>query len=963
MSSNAVSNQPTTNFFSRALKQVQEKLGIKDVVESSNKPEKLTAEGKEAYKAAIEKALSEIDPEKAIQEKEATDGILRSKVFTLDNTSLDDVQKMSKVLNLVSDLIQRSGGVDKTFLAQSSADPLKDRILELALIVSDTKNEDNDASRVSLKSSASTVVEQAFPKLLSNGKTGLTQDETQAIKMMLFSNNDAAAFAGALKLLQSVKNYEEVAPDSVKEKKLSDDTMGLSVNSGSVYKKILNAVGSNATGNHVVSMLKGVVDRTLHGRLTQDELNVLKTDPSLKNTYDTVHRALINTIQQRTRENIINPLKENLKDLSNNKLIQQYFSDSSVGENKILELVKKTVKGIINMAQSSGNEFSKRAFGEDSFYDSNLKLTTLTSKLDSQILNLNTLENRVTMVRDRMDQGYSTRLDIPLDVIAKKSPSGASTARALIRSLAKEAEMYADHDPEALNKWATKFAAAVHNPGQITGLQDGNQDATITSAVIDAMADKETKVLDSLLIRKVNNTDSMKVIQVTLGAHVISTNAEGASKLVAAYRKLNAEQEAGKEGYTLAQNFAKAFVADNSDSANKTLKEQLSDIQNGIASDDAVKKFTSALARNDGDLVTYHFGLDTTKRNTETTILKSLEKLAPETRDDLVSIRTSIEESTTKAADLIKSEAKAVPHLALTTSQAIIDGLTKENGEKFQVSNSLATHLFKSAQVSIQQDANSAYNKLQDQKFQRLIDIEASNKELSNLSAFTSNIKMPTINNNNYQSLVKDINTLLNASSTDKQVTAFKESFKNANSDLLEEANYKGDKVEDQARFNLLMKGLLNSALELQDNNPQGSSAILTGANLAQYFQDTKIIANEFQRTEMDRIADGLSGIIESVSSNNAELTALNKIRNGSVKSFNALSNLGNDTWQQKILKTMVDGFLGMAKTAAVKLSSTNPEQTSLKDMIMKAGESSNKMEQLFQSSLISAMNTHGASV
>jgi hypothetical protein len=91
MSSNAVSNQPTNEFFARAKELLQEKFNIgKDVESSSTKSKKLTNEGKETYQASIEESIGEVNIG-SIQEKDADSGLLRSKVFTLDNTEMEKI--------------------------------------------------------------------------------------------------------------------------------------------------------------------------------------------------------------------------------------------------------------------------------------------------------------------------------------------------------------------------------------------------------------------------------------------------------------------------------------------------------------------------------------------------------------------------------------------------------------------------------------------------------------------------------------------------------------------------------------------------------------------------------------------------------------------------------------------------------------------------------------------------------
>lgn len=948
MSSNAVSNQPTTGFFARAKEQLQEKFNIGSEVESSStKSKKLTSEGKETYKTNIEESLNEVNID-SIQEKDADSGLLRSKVFTLDNTASDEIAKMSKALTLALELINKSGGAEKTFMAQNSTDALKDKVLELALKISDTKNDDDDPARASLKSLAATVVEKSFPKLLDNGKTGLTQDETQSIKMMLFSNNDAAAFAGAVKLLQSVKSYEEVAPDAVKEKTLSDGTTSLKVNPDSVYKKILKAVGSGSVGTHITEILKATVDKALHGRLTKDEQDILKTDPSLKNAYDTVHRDLISKIEQRSRDNIIKPLKDDLTSLSKDVLVNKYFGDSELSDNKILTLVKKTVRGIIDMVRPSGNEFSKRAFGAGSFYDSSLKLNTLADKVDTDIRHLTNLENRVGMTQDRLATGSSTKLDIPLDVIARKDNEGADTVAKLIKFIAGDVEKHAEYDPEALKKWQKSFRAVVTDPNEITNIQSLAANAAVQTQIAALANNKETSIGGLLITKLKDNTNDTSSVQVKLGSDTVTTNAEGASKVIESYNQHLEAQRKSEEGFQIAGNLAKAYLAvDPNASQDKTLKEQLVAIKDNLSGADNVQKFTSAL-KQDSDLITYNFGLESSRKTDEESILKSLAKLAPETREDLVSVKSTIEEATSKATKLIKDESKAVPHLAISTGQAIRDGLLSSDGETFKVSSALGQHLFDSVQQSVGKEAGAAYNKLLDQKFARVNDIEKADAELAG-NTNTNSLITKDVADNNYHGAIVELNSELQ-NVTDKDAKAFIESFKNSNQDLLNASNYKGEPTEDKARFNLLMSKLVDSALELKDDN-KGYTTILKNAKVSAFIDTSKLDPiTDADRSSMNKKAAVLSEVLDSMP-DAKEIETLSKISRGTVRSFQSLENVKSSEWQRKIVDKMVTGFLEMARTGAVKLDS-------IKEIISKSDNSSNAMENLLKTTLVSRLQS-----
>jgi hypothetical protein len=948
MSSNAVSNQPTNEFFARAKELLQEKFNIgKEVESSSTKSKKLTNEGKETYKASIEESIGEVNIG-SIQEKDADSGLLRSKVFTLDNTASDEIAKMSKALTLTLELINKSGGAEKTFMAQNSADALKDRVLELALKISDTKNEDDDPARASLKSLAATVVEKSFPKLLDNGKTGLTQDETQSIKMMLFSNNDAAAFAGAVKLLQSVKSYEEVAPDAVKEKTLSDGTTGLKVNPDSVYKKILKAVGSGSVGTHITEILKATVDKALHGRLTKDEQDILKTDPSLKNAYDTVHRDLISKIEQRSRDNIIQPLKEDLKSVSQDVLVNKYFGDSELSENKILSLVKKTVQGIINMVRPSGNEFSKRAFGAGSFYDSSLKLNTLADKVDTDIRHLTNLENRVGMTQDRLATDSSTKLDIPLDVIARKDNEGADTVAKLIKFIAGDVEKHAEYDPEALKKWQESFKAVVAAPNKIADIQSQVANSAVQAQIAALGNNKETSIGGLLITKLKDDTNDTLSVQVKLGSDTVTTNAEGASKVIESYNQRLEAQRKSEEGFQIAGNLAKAYLAvdPNANQGGKTLKDQLVNIKDNLSGADNVQKFTSAL-KQDSDLITYNFGLESSRKTDEESILKSLAKLAPETREDLVSVKSTIEEATSKATKLIKDESKAVPHLAITTGQAIRDGLLSSDGETFKVSSALGQHLFDSVQQSVGKEAGAAYNKLLDQKFARVNDIGKADAELT---GNTNSLVIKSIADNNYHGAIVALNSELQSKDvTDKDAKAFIESFKNSNQDLLNASNYKGEVTEDKARFNLLMSKLIDSALELKDDN-KGYTTILNNAKVNTFINTNLDSITDADRSSMNKKAAVLSEVLDSMP-DTKEMDILSKISRGTVRSFQSLENLKSSEWQRKIVDKMVTGFLEMARTGAVKLDS-------IKEVISGSDNSSNAMENLLKTTLVSRLQS-----
>jgi hypothetical protein len=100
----------------------------------------------------------------------------------------------------------------------------------------------------------------------------------------------------------------------------------------------------------------------------------------------------------------------------------------------------------------------------------------------------------------------------------------------------------------------------------------------------------------------------------------------------------------------------------------------------------------------------------------------------------------------------------------------------------------------------------------------------------------------------------------------------------------------------------------------------------------------------------MNKKAAVLSEVLDSMP-DTKEMDILSKISRGTVRSFQSLENLKSSEWQRKIVDRMVTGFLEMARTGAVKLDS-------IKEIISKSDNSSNAMENLLKTTLVSRLQS-----
>ena len=184
----------------------------------------------------------------------------------------------------------------------------------------------------------------------------------------------------------------------------------------------------------------------------------------------------------------------------------------------------------------------------------------------------------------------------------------------MIKFIAGDVEKHADYDPKALEKWQAGFKVAAGDTSKIVDIQSPVTNAVVQAQITGLANNKETSI-GGLLIKKIReDASSTESIQVKLGSDTVTTNAEGASKIIEAYKQHIEAQRKSEEGCEIANRLAKAYLAvDSSADQGKTLKEQLVNIKDNLSGADNVQKFTSAL-KQDSDLITYNFGLESSRK-------------------------------------------------------------------------------------------------------------------------------------------------------------------------------------------------------------------------------------------------------------------------------------------------------------------------------------------------------------
>ncbi len=957
MSSNAVSNPPANKF--------QEILGffkgnganIEENVDTSKKKTKLTDEAKEALVQQIQENLSEIDIE-SIKKTNNDGGLLTSEVLTLEDTPSDQIAKMNTVLSDTLKLIERSGGVDKTFLSAKSEEDTetRDKILELATVASMTKNDADNAEASTVKSLAEVVYTEVNPKLIKNPKAGLTQDETQAIKMMLFSNNDGASFAGALQLLQSVKNYSEVAPDTLKEKEV-DGVIKLKAKAGSFYKKIERALGDSEAANTVKRILKNTVDTALHGRLNEEQQAVLNTDPSLNAAYNKTHNDLVATIEDTGRSKVIKPLKDEISALFNNTSspVNTYFGNN-VSENKVKALVRKAVQGLVNMVRPSGKGYAENAFGGGSFYETNQKIMNLDKEAGTALAALGTLESSIGTVQQRVEDGGAARLDVPLKVLVraeggkdlvskiinrdwddsinalKESSEATARVKTLETALLGDSALMED-SPAAKN---SEIEAILADGTTYGNLNVADSVANNINSKLSALTNGNSIKLNGLQIEKrIDGTDTNFVVKVEGNNKGLVLNQENAKNFTAAYGKLHDDMnskmkgnveftmqlmDAANEEYAKENGGAKADIY----STDETTREAaLTDLNNFVLDDANIGLIVDAFYENNPSIF---FGLvaDQTKRKEDLEILNTLADMVPDIKTDVAQAKSELSQLSEKIASTIKSQSSTLAHMSLTSGAALREGLMDTDGETFKVSNSLKQNLFATATNALKEKAEATYNKLLSARNTQEADLIKIEKNIQANPTITSLIKPDQLDGSdtakNLAEALRDaLNTMKDGSNRAGAEFAKEFLASGENKDFFK---IDGNSQEDRAKYNALLANLALKSVELKEDigdSRVGAAlndldAIIQIANVRTSSLDSSSEELKDVRSEVAKTRNVLSSMPDK-----NEERGLLKVINDKVKDFSTLTSLGG-TLKGDVIQEMVKGIVEMAKSSAVKL-------------------------------------------
>lgn len=957
MSSNAVSNPPANKF--------QEILGffkgnganIEENVDTSKKKTKLTDEAKEALVQQIQENLSEIDIE-SIKKTNNDGGLLTSEVLTLEDTPSDQIAKMNTVLSDTLKLIERSGGVDKTFLSAKSEEDTetRDKILELATVASMTKNDADNAEASTVKSLAEVVYTEVNPKLIKNPKAGLTQDETQAIKMMLFSNNDGASFAGALQLLQSVKNYSEVAPDTLKEKEV-DGVIKLKAKAGSFYKKIERALGDSEAANTVKRILKNTVDTALHGRLNEEQQAVLNTDPSLNAAYNKTHNDLVATIEDTGRSKVIKPLKDEISALFNNTSspVNTYFGNN-VSENKVKALVRKAVQGLVNMVRPSGKGYAENAFGGGSFYETNQKIMNLDKEAGTALAALGTLESSIGTVQQRVEDGGAARLDVPLKVLVraeggkdlvskiinrdwddsinalKESSEATARVKTLETALLGDSALMED-SPAAKN---SEIEAILADGTTYGNLNVADSVANNINSKLSALTNGNSIKLNGLQIEKrIDGTDTNFVVKVEGNNKGLVLNQENAKNFTAAYGKLHDDMnskmkgnveftmqlmDAANEEYAKENGGAKADIY----STDETTREAaLTDLNNFVLDDANIGLIVDAFYENNPSIF---FGLvaDQTNRKEDLEILNTLADMVPDIKTDVAQAKSELSQLSEKIASTIKSQSSTLAHMSLTSGAALREGLMDTDGETFKVSNSLKQNLFATATNALKEKAEATYNKLLSARNTQEADLIKIEKNIQANPTITSLIKPDQLDGSdtakNLAEALRDaLNTMKDGSNRAGAEFAKEFLASGENKDFFK---IDGNSQEDRAKYNALLANLALKSVELKEDigdSRVGAAlndldAIIQIANVRTSSLDSSSEELKDVRSEVAKTRNVLSSMPDK-----NEERGLLKVINDKVKDFSTLTSLGG-TLKGDVIQEMVKGIVEMAKSSAVKL-------------------------------------------
>ena len=965
MSSNVTANQATNKFEEILALYTGNGASIAQNVDTSNKKTKLSDEAKAALIEQIQKNLSGIDVQD-IKSKDNDNGLLSAKVLTLENTSADKLQQMSAVFSDVLKLIQDSDGkVDKTFLNQKSEEnpELRAKIIELATVVSITKNEGGSAEATTVKSLSEAVVGKTNPKLFIDSKAGLTQDETNAIKMMLFSDKDSTAFAGALTLLQSVQNYKEVGPDTLIEKEV-DGVKTIKAKAGSFYKKIERALGNSEPANFIKQVLKNTVDTALHGRLNDEQQAVLRDDPSLKAVYERVHADLVNIVDDKMRKDVIKPLKEDIAATFENEKITQYFGD--INEDKVKGFLRKLQEGILKMIRPSGKGFADNAFGAGSFHETNQKIMNLSNDANSALIALTRLNSSIGTVQQRLEDGGAARLDIPLGVIAKSGDAGRDLALKLFKGMKDFAASNLSNYNEGISARDTLLetvkgaltaggAQSTAIGGAISGLNDAYKGTTaIQESINNELQDIETskqKTIGDFIVTKTNATsgaeDAFTIQLAAGGTSTMTLNQENTKFLLAATQTIKSSidnLEADPKTDTSKKVFeaaAKAYKKDYPDSSVPNLKEA-----DGVNVLEAYIKNNplSVMKEFTGTNLSVFFGLDISKTNEDKETLTALAGAVPDIKSDISQVKSDLDILSQRIAKQVKDQSGKLAHIALTSGAALKDGLLSPDGETFEVAHSLKQNLFATALKEVRGAAEESLTKMRNMSAEQEADLLKVASNINNNTLFRKFVKNDQTNKN-FKDNATALKSALDEMKKDPSLKSFAEEFL-ANSENKELFNkIQGDTIQDKAKYLALLSNLVLDIVYTQEEDQNGkTTANNVATKLSSFLNSTEIVDNKSDSSSDDvrelRANVNNTKNVLATQPDSKKISGLKTLVDGKIKDFDSFGNIPSDI-KENVLDAMVKGLIRMAKNSAVKLEP-------LAELIKAAQAPSNSNEEEF---------------
>jgi hypothetical protein len=975
--SNAIASQPSNNF-EKILGYFKGGASITENVDTSKKKTKLSEDAKDALIKQIQENLSGIDVSQDIKSQDNDNGLLSAKVVTLGDTSSEKLNKMNAVFSDVLKLIQDSGGkVDKTFLSQKSDEnpELRAQVIELATVVSVTKNEGGSTEATTAKSLSEAVVSKTSPNLFIDSKAGLTQAETNAVRMMLFSDKDSTAFAGALTLLQSIQNYKEVAPDTLIEKEV-DGVKTLKAKSGSFYKKIERALGNSESANFIKQVLFKTINEALHGRPNDEQLAVLRDNPSLSATWKEVHTNLVNIVDEKMRKDVIQPLKVEVDATFKNEKINQYLDISG---DKVKGFLRQIAEGVVKMIRPSGKGFTDNAFAAGGLYATNVNIMNLSKDANSALIALTRLESSIGTVQQRLEDGGAAKLDIPLSVIAKSGKDGKNLAVKLFQGMTK-------FSTEGLIKYqeATSAQSNLSNTVQNALSTGGAQSSAIGSAInslnnsykgtdavkadinteLNSLNLNEAKTIGRFTVTKTDNDSASAnafTVKLTGGDQTMTLNQENTKFLLAAMKTIDSnikDLEADPQINTSSKVFEAAKMAYNDDKANASKIDAIDDstkittLRNYIQSNPL-----SVMERVTGTNLSVFFGLEHSNRTEDKRNLDALARLASEIKPDLSLVKSDLDSLSHRIAKLVKDQSGKLAHIALTSWAALAGGLTSQDGETFEVAHSLKQNLFATAVREVRGAAEESLTKMERMSTEQETDLLKVASNIKNNTLFKSLVKDDQIDNNSQAAdNAKALRTALEGLRDRKNnptLKNFAEEFL-ANSENRELLNkIEGNTTQDKAKYLALLSNLALDIVYMKEEGQAGNTKAQEVGNELSAFLNNSNIANNpsnSSSTDVRELRGDVNNtkIVLATQPDNNKMQGLRDVVEDRIKDFDSLGRIPTDI-KENILDAMVKGLINMAKNSAVKLEP-------LAKLIQEAQAPSNSKEEEFFNKLKTAL-------